>query len=154
MRKKAATTVLFVLLFLSLAFSQKGNRHAEIIKKRVEYLIPKLDLTVEQSQVFWPLYNEYQKKKAALSRDIRARFGDYKKETPHTEEEYQKAVAGMMENKIKQNELITQYNTKYLAVLGAKKVYYLYQYEDQFNKSLLRQLKESTKGNYKNRGNP
>lgn len=154
MRKKAATTILIVFLFLSLAFSQKNNRHDEINKKRVEYLISKLDLTVEESQSFWPLYNEYQKKKSALSSAIKERFGDYKKATPHTEEEYRKAVAGMMEHKTKQNELITQYNAKYLAVLSAEKVFYLYQYEDKFNKSLLRQLKEGTKRNQKNRGNP
>lgn len=143
-----------MFLFLSLAFSQKGNRHDEIIKKRVEYLIPKLDLTIEESQAFWPLYNEYQKKKSALAGEIRERFGDYKKAAPQTEVEYRKAVAGMIENKIKQNELIIKYNTKYLEVLGAEKVYYLYQYEDNFNKFLLRQLKENTKGNSKNRGKP
>ncbi|GAB5553159.1 MAG: hypothetical protein Sapg2KO_27500 [Saprospiraceae bacterium] len=154
MRKKAFTTILCFLLFLSLAFSQKGNRRNEIIKKRVEYLIPRLDLTIEESQAFWPLYNEYQKKKSELSRTIGERFGDYKKEAPRTEEEYRKALAGMMENKIKQNELLTQYNIKYLEVLTPKKVYHLYQCEEQFNKFLLRQLKESTKGKQGKWDNP
>ncbi len=154
MRNKTTATILCLFLFLTLGFSQKSNRHDEINKKRVEYLISKLDLTVVESQAFWPLYNEYQKKKSALSREIKERFGDYKKTVPNTEEGYRKAVSGMMENKTKQNELITQYNAKYLAVLSAEKVFYLYQYEDKFNKSLLRQLKEGGKRNQKNRGNP
>lgn len=150
MSKKISTTLLFVFLFLSLAFAQKGSRHKEIIKKRIEYLKPKLDLTVGQSQVFWPLYNEYQEKKSALSKTIIEKFGDYKKDIPHTEEEYRKAVNGIMENKVKQNELMTQYYTQYLEVIGPEKVYYLYQYEDQFNKLLLRKLKESSRGKDKN----
>lgn len=46
--------------------------HENIQKFRIAFLTSKLNLTVEQSEKFWPINNEYVKELAALSKERRA----------------------------------------------------------------------------------
>jgi hypothetical protein len=122
--------------------AQKPDNYKMLQQKRVEFLIVKLNLTVEESQKFWPLYNEYYEKKHELSIENRARFGDHEHLSQGTEEEYMKALNGLFDYKTKQEQLFQTYYRKYLLILSAEKVYQLYRYEEEFNKILLKQLKE------------
>ncbi len=141
------TIKLTILIFLltgltSGVLAQKPDNYKMLQQKRVEFLIIKLNLTVEESQKFWPLYNEYYEKKHELSIENRARFGDHEHLSQGTEEEYLKALNGLFDYKTKQEQLFQTYYKKYLLILSAEKVYQLYRYEEEFNKILLRQLKE------------
>ena len=60
--------LVIVLLFASnLSFSQDCPRYKEnrekIEAEKVAFITDKLDLTVKEAQDFWPIYNEYQKKR-------------------------------------------------------------------------------------------
>jgi len=145
--------ILLVCFTTAAVYSQKGG-HEYIQQKRVEYLTVNMDLSVEESQKFWPVYNEFSKKKTDLSESYKEKYGDFKKFEGAGEEDFKKALEGMVENRISQAELMKQYNAKYLQVLPAEKVYQLYRLEEEFNKNLMRQLRkpppEQKKGKGKN----
>lgn len=142
--KTIKLVMLVFLLFCKIQpiSAQKQDNYKMLQQKRVEFLITKLNLTVEESQKFWPLYNEYYEKKHDLSIENRARFGDHEHLLQGTEEDYLKALNGLFDYKTKQEQLFQTYYKKYLQVLSAEKVYQLYRYEEDFNKMLLRQLKD------------
>jgi hypothetical protein len=142
--KTIKLVMLVFLLFCKIQpiSAQKQDNYKMLQQKRVEFLITKLNLTVEESQKFWPLYNEYYEKKHDLSIENRSRFGDHEHLSQGTEEDYLKALNGIFDYKTKQEQLFQTYYNKYLQVLSAEKVYQLYRYEEEFNKMLLRQLKD------------
>ncbi len=142
--KTIKLVMLVFLLFCKIQpiSAQKQDNYKMLQQKRVEFLITKLNLTVEESQKFWPLYNEYYEKKHDLSIENRVRFGDHEHLLQGTEEDYLKALNGLFDYKTKQEQLFQTYYKKYLQVLSAEKVYQLYRYEEDFNKMLLRQLKD------------
>jgi hypothetical protein len=141
------TIKLIILIFLVICkiqtvSAQKPDNYKMLQQKRVEYLIVKLNLTVEESQKFWPLYNEFYEKKHELSIENRARFGDHEHLSQGTEVDYMKALNGLFDYKTKQEQLFQTYYKKYLLVLSAEKVYQLYRFEEEFNKILLKQLQD------------
>jgi hypothetical protein len=142
--KTIKLVLLVFLLFCKIQpiSAQKQDNYKMLQQKRVEFLITKLNLTVEESQKFWPLYNEYYERKHDLSIENRARFGDHEHLSQGTEEDYLKALNGLFDYKTKQEQLFQTYYKKYLQVLSAEKVYQLYRYEEEFNKMLLRQLQD------------
>jgi hypothetical protein len=119
-------------------------------QKRVEFLITKMNLTVEESQKFWPLFNEYYEKRHELSIKNREQYGDQELTPQSTEKDYLNAVNGMLDYKEKQALLIKTYYEKYLKILSAEKVYNLNLFEEEFNKILLKQLKDSNRDNKEN----
>ena len=65
---KIKSIIIVLVLFMgNVSFSQdcpnyKENRE-KIESEKVAFLTEKLDLSVKEAQVFWPTYNEYQKKR-------------------------------------------------------------------------------------------
>src|SRR5436190_20382368 len=55
---------------------QEKKEHIEALK--VSYITQKLNLTKEEAQKFWPVYNEYQDTKDALHKEQREEFKSYK----------------------------------------------------------------------------
>lgn len=61
---KALYLVLFVFIVNFLLAQPNVCKHHEQIKaQKIAFLTQKLDLSVQEAQVFWPIYNEYEKKK-------------------------------------------------------------------------------------------
>ena len=136
--------VLLMIAGITTASAQRQDNYQLLQQKRVEFLISKMNLSVEESQKFWPLFNEYYEKRQELSIKNREQFGDHEHLSQGTEEDYLKALNGLFDYKIKQAQLVETYYKKYLEILSAEKVYQLYRYEEEFNKALLQQLKDTS----------
>lgn len=139
---KTLMITLFALLLCIGGFAQKTGYH-EITEKRVEFIAARLDLSADEAAKFWPLFYAFYEKRNELAQKTRKKNKQKDNVEPQTIEEYQDAISEMIESKIEQAELLKQYNEKYLEILTADKVYRLYQLDDQFNKELLKQLKNS-----------
>ena len=68
---KAFTSILILCFFVSTSsiVAQKGNRgqkEERLQALRVSFITMKLQLTPKESQDFWPIYNEYTKKRKNL----------------------------------------------------------------------------------------
>ena len=67
-----------------------------------------------------------------------------------TEKDFLNAINGILDYKEKQAQLTNTYYQQYLQILSAEKVYKLYQLEEEFNKILLKQLKDYPKEDKQN----
>ncbi|MBL0329071.1 MAG: hypothetical protein IPP64_06570 [Bacteroidetes bacterium] len=160
MKTNALKTIL-VLAFISLAgiiYSQpmgpppKGKVDRQKEKKdnieamKIAYLTSKLELTPEEAQKFWPVYNQYNDKLAELRKKRKMDVREAKKNQEEmTDKEMEQAMDNDFAFRQKELDLQTEYNSKFKAVLPIKKVAKLYQAEEQFKRVLIDKLKEERK---------
>ncbi|NVK50470.1 MAG: hypothetical protein HWE09_11920 [Cyclobacteriaceae bacterium] len=70
--KKTGLILLFFFLVVSISFGQRrGAIDAERLETaRVAFITTRLDLSTEQAEKFWPIFNEYNKKREANLKEI------------------------------------------------------------------------------------
>ena len=62
---KTKHILLILLIAISVQGIAQGRKHANYNKfktEKVAFITTQIDLTVEEAQAFWPIYNEYDKK--------------------------------------------------------------------------------------------
>lgn len=114
---------------------------------RVAFITQKLDLTTEEAQKFWPVYNEFQKKKEALHKKRKEEIKNAKEEIDSlTDKQIEALVDGEMAFRQNNLDLEKEYHGKFKTVLPIKKVAKLYRAEEQFTRHLLKQISERKEG--------
>lgn len=112
------------------AFAQSDNGKRERIESfRVAYFTRQLNLTPEESQRFWPVYNAYRADKKKLRQNYRAEAGG-KKLTADQQIAYDQ----------KKVDLKKQYKPQLEEALGKEKFNQLLVVEDNFKKELIKML--------------
>lgn len=132
-------TMLFSTLMVVAQPERMSNENRERIEaQRVAFITQKLELTPDEAQRFWPIYNSY---KDELT-DIRKEF-----ERPDMESITEKEAIALIDKQIQQEQYKLDMKAKMLAELRtavpAKKVLMLQPVENMFNKELLRKLQEN-----------
>jgi len=126
--------MLFPLLSLT-SFAQGGDKKEKIEALRVAFITEQLNLTSEESQKFWPLYNEYQDKLKAARREFKAQSGTFA-----SDKEAQEFLDAELLLKQRELSLYKEYYDKFKKVIPVKKVAHLRQAEEEFKKVLLKKL--------------
>ncbi|MCX7861497.1 MAG: hypothetical protein N2449_00695 [Bacteroidales bacterium] len=134
-------TALF--LFLQNGYSQHQQcKHREQIKaQKVAFLTNKLDLTVQEAQAFWPLYNEFEKKKDDIFDAQRNLYTQLDNNTTISDKEMVELADKYIELEVAEAKLLAEYHAKFKKVLPIRKVVILYSSDRMFKKELLKQLK-------------
>ena len=128
--------LLYILLFVSIsltAFSQGKKEKIEAL--RVAFITQQLNLTTDESQKFWPVYNEYQDKLRAARREFKGQSTTFA-----TDKDAQDFLDAELLFKQRDLALYKEYFEKFKKILPLKKVAMLRQAEDEFKKELLKQL--------------
>ena len=131
------------MVFLITPVQAQRLGYKEITEKRIEFIAPRLNLTASESEKFWPVFREFYEQREQIAKNSKIRNNQSDEKRPATEEEFIDAINFMIQNKEDQTNLMKEYTRKYLTVLPAEKVYRLYQLDEDFNKFLLNQLKDS-----------
>jgi hypothetical protein len=123
---------------------QEKKENIEAMK--IAYLTSKLELTPEEAQKFWPVYNQYNEKLSDLRKKRKMDVREAKKaQDEMTDKELEQAMDNDFAFRQKELDLQTEYNSKFKSVLTIKKVAKLYQAEEQFKRVLIDKLKEDRK---------
>ena len=139
--------LVLILLFCAFTFSgtktfaQDGHSHERkenIEAAKVAFLTDKMGLTPEQSQKFWPIYNEYEAKRRAMIKSYRIDFRQDVDEL--TDEQVEARVAKIFDMKEKELALDKEYAERYQKVISVKQLVKLYRGEREFTKLLLKRL--------------
>ncbi len=125
----------------------KKEKHAEkkqnIEAMKIAFITQKLDLTPEEAQQFWPVYNQYHDKLQELRKKRKAEFKEHKDNFDNwSDKEIEQLVDSEIAFKQKEIDLQKEYHAKYKSVLPIKKVAKLYHAEEQFKRVLLEKLKD------------
>lgn len=122
------------MLSTHILFAQPEDRQEKIKAAKIGMITNRLNLTTEQAQNFWPIYNEYDEARENLrkaERDLKDNFSDKKPE--QTLDEYIKI-------KEKELDLLKKYKDKFLEVISAEQLLALYKAEHDFTRMLIERL--------------
>lgn len=138
-------TILLLLAFFTFtgtaAFAQ-ADKHKErresIEAAKTAFLTDKMALSPEQSQKFWPLYNEYEDRRHeiyASSRSLKRASLDQM-----SEQEIKALIDGKFDRDQKVLDLEKEYAAKFQRVISTRQLVQLYRSEHEFTKLLLKRL--------------
>ncbi|SIR14950.1 hypothetical protein [Pontibacter lucknowensis] len=126
------------------AMAQSGRPQDKNVEAaKVAFLTDKMELTAEQSQKFWPLYNEYETKRRELVRSYRS---GYREDVDQLSDQEAKArLDGMFSTRERELELEKEYVARYQRVISSNQIIKLYRSEREFTKLLLKKLEANNK---------
>ena len=142
---------LIVLVFGFIAVYAQNTRpgfekYMEKFKaEKVSYLTEKLDLSVEEAQKFWPLYNEYQDERDTVikSRRMEGHRGDF---SNLSSEELEVMADKKVEDELKLAQMKMEFHKKVKKVLPIEKVVRLYRAENEFMSHMFSRLRGERQG--------
>lgn len=129
---------------------KKPRRWNEIMSQKVAFVTQKLQLTPEEAEKFWPVYNaaseEVWKASKKTLRAIAALVNSTKDDATQSEEEIKKLVANLDNCKINEIKTFNKLFTEISKVLPLKKAAKIYGIEEQFRQHLIKNLSKRAPG--------
>lgn len=139
--------VLILLICIGqLASAQRVyERNTEIESYKVAYLTSKLELSPEESRLFWPIYNNWQKEQAALRAERAQKMISFKK-TDEIEELSDSQVESLLSNELIFKQKALNIEKKYYyqlkSVLPIKTLGKYYRAQETFKRELLNRYRD------------
>lgn len=124
---------------------QHKQKFERIKAEKIAFFTDKLDLSPEEAQVFWPIYNQYWKESQEAHKATMKAFGEthVKKDETISDKELEKKVDAYVKASTQEQSIMAAYYPKFKKVLPIGKVAKLYQAEEEFRMKMIRSL-----GNY------
>ena len=146
------TKIIYPILFLlisSFSFSQGFKEKKGKVKAlKIAYITEELDLTTEEAQKFWPIYNAFDDKQSELRHEKMKAILD-RFEPENIEKLSEKEASTLLIQMESVEESLFSLRKKFIkdlqGVISAKKIIKLKKAEEDFNRTLLRQMKERRK---------
>ena len=131
---------LTVCLFITLSAS--AGVQDRIQAEKVAFFTNELDLTPEEAQVFWPVYNQYSKESKEAHDNTMRLFRELNPEKGETiaDSEMEKRVSAYVKALEEENSIKASYYNKFKKVLPIQKVARLYQTEETFRMRMINTL--------------
>ncbi|MBZ4044486.1 MULTISPECIES: sensor of ECF-type sigma factor [Flavobacterium] len=144
--KNILPIVLFLVSFSFYAQSEKIDEKREKIKAyKVSFLTTELELTSNEAEKFWPIYNAFDDKQYELRHEkMKTYFRKLNDDSVNSlSEKEASALLSQIESTDKELYYLREkYMSNLRKVLSAKKILKLKKSEDDFNRKLLKQYKE------------
>jgi len=144
---KKIILIAFLIVTTTTIFAQPPHKRQENLEQikaqKVAFITEKLSLTSQEAQVFWPVYNEYEKKRDEIQSKKRLLMRKCKQNSETlSDAEYEKISQEFVAAHVNMGKLLEEYNAKFKKVLPIKKVVMLYRIEQEFKRELLKQIGE------------
>lgn len=123
------------------ALAQPVSKRDKIEALRVTFINQKVNFTTQESQAFWPLYNEYNDKLENARKTFKQQFIKQVDFSLLTDKEAETYLAAELSLKQKEYELYKEYFERFKKVLPVKKVALLRRAEEEFRKELIKTIK-------------
>lgn len=138
--------VILVVLCTAIGYGQRGNRE-KIKTLKVAFITEQLELTSNEAQQFWPVYNEFEEKRQSLRQKERTQIQNKMKDVMALSEE---AAITLLEQltsfRTEEQKLNDSYLNEIKKVLSAKKTLLLLGSEEDFKRQLIRQYRQKNGG--------
>ncbi|PIB27777.1 hypothetical protein [Maribacter sp. 4G9] len=135
-----------LILFTTVTFAQDKSRE-KIKALKVAYLTEHLELSSEEAQDFWPVYNEYEKERQELRHrqwvEIKSKLKDV---GSLNEQEAQNLLSVYLKIEEEEEELEKNFLNEISKVISAKKTLVLMRSEEDFKRQLIKQYRQNKGG--------
>jgi hypothetical protein len=136
--KRLSVIIILLMVSVSLFAQSKSERYEQIETIKIAFITKKLDLSTEEAQYFWPVYNNYQKELMLLMKKRR-------EERLRTDLEPNDKINLDLAYESKMLDLKKKYKKLYSKTISAEKILLLYQAEREFREHLIKQLNHRRK---------
>ena len=148
MKTKIITLLILLVTFNSFSQGFKGKKD-KVKALKIAYITEELNLTTEEAQRFWPIYNAFDDKQADLRHEkMRAILDRF--EPGSVEKLSEKDASSLLIQMETIEENLFNLRKKFIrdlqGVISAKKIIKLKKAEDDFNRTLLKQIKDRRRG--------
>ncbi len=124
---------------------QRKKDFERIRSEKIAFITSELDLTPEEAQVFWPVYNqcsnemqEAHKKAMSIFGEIRGKKGD-----ELSEKELEKKLDAYVQASKASSQVMADWYPKFKEVLPVRKVAKLYEAEEAFQMRMIHNLRNN-----------
>lgn len=141
----------FAVAFLISLFTYSANAQeatkkmniAEFEKRKTEYITEAAELSKEEANKFFPVYNELTKKRFELHKEYRGKVEKMKdNKSDMSADEYKKLLENDVELKIKEAELEKEYSSILEKVISPEKLYKAQQAERKFMQEEIKKFRK------------
>lgn len=146
---KFYTYIPFLLLLAinSFVFGQRNGerrkeRKEQIQAEKIAFISNELELTTEEAQVFWPIYNTYEARIHSIRKERKKYHHELKNSTDISDERAYELMELIFNTEKKESDIRLEYLAEFSEVLGKKKAAQLYLAEHMFKRELLRKLRD------------
>ncbi len=146
--KQTITLILIFIGFLSFAQpTQNGKTRDKIKTQKVAFITEQLELTSDEAQKFWPIYNQFEKE----SREIKSKYfrplrKQLREDVKISDSESNKLLEQIVEGENKMHLAKQTFISNLKTAISANKIIKLKAVEEEFNRKLLGKLR-----NHRNR---
>jgi len=150
MKKIILTSILSIFSLTLLLAQERREPSPEMFERikaeKISFFTSNLDLTPAEAQAFWPVYNEFEKKRFEIQRQIH-RFERMSDEeyAKLTEPEIEKMTNNYIESFENEANLRKEYHLQFQKILPKKKVLLMYRTENEFRSHLIREYRKDHK---------
>lgn len=143
--------LIIILAAFSISFlnaQERREMNPEMFEKikaeKISFFTSKLDLTTSEAQAFWPVYNEFEKKRFEIQRQIHEfEHMPDEKFASLSETDIEKMTNNYVGSFEKEAQLLKEYNKQFLKILPKKKVLTMYRTENEFRGHLIREYRRN-----------
>jgi len=146
--KQIIAAILFLFLPFLVSAQRSGSRNTEIEAYKVSYLKEKLELTPEESKIFWPIYTAWTNEQTALRQERREKMISFRKSTEIedlSDTEVQTLITNELNFKQRDLNIERKYYNKLKTSLPIKTVGKYYRAQETFKRELLSRYREGRK---------
>lgn len=136
---KTLTSLLILISFSLLTFGQ--SRRDKIKTLKIAYITEKLNLSEQEAQQFWPIYNNFEQDYSKLKKDNYESRKNINFETI-SEEEAKQLLKVIRVNDNKIQSLESDFTDRLTKIMSAKKVILLRKIEDDFKRKMIEEYKK------------
>jgi hypothetical protein len=140
-RKIFVFTILAIFCAMNISAQSAGRERLDAYK--IAFFTKRLNLTSQEAEKFWPVYNEYQdgKNRIQLERqELNRNFNQ--NELNMSERELSEAGDRLIGLAVREAALAQEFHNKIKTILSPVKVLRLYQAENQYRLQLLNELRQ------------
>jgi hypothetical protein len=136
--------VIFLMIMLIIPLMRIGAQNSNLEKLnsfKIGFFTKKLNLTSEEAEKFWPVYNEYQRQKNLIQLDKIAIIRNFN-QNENSLKDNQLTDMGdkLVADIVQESSLAATFHNKLKEVLSPAKVIRFYQAENQYKIQLLNEL--------------
>ncbi len=142
---KKLTLILLATALSVAAFAQEAPGKAQrdrLQAEKIAYITRELDLSPEEAQVFWPVYNQFQKEQRESDRQVRNAQKALKEavESGKGDTETKPLLDSWVAAKKAQKNSLVEHRAEFVKIIGEAKTAKLYMAEENFRNQQIRRI--------------
>ncbi|MGL1887413.1 MAG: hypothetical protein OCD76_12940 [Reichenbachiella sp.] len=138
---KAIGIAVILLVFQLTVQGQSKEARDKIESARIALITERLELSPDQAEKFWPMYNEYTDKRRGLRQEYRT-FKQQSASKELTEQESKVLLNKGEQFRERQLQLEKQYNNRMTSVITNRQMVQLRTAEDDFRRMLIERMEQ------------